>query len=285
MSDPRTQQLLKYSNYYGTGFPYYTDVYIPVINAITNYPNIVLNRSADAFYTVRSSSGNTTIDKLVVGNAVTGMFTETPLTGDAITIAGTFGTSYYNNYCQVKWWNSTNIAVFTLDQDSPYALKLYTVNISTGATDSIATLISTVSSCVNGTTVGVNDTNVYVITETNKLKKFSRAGVSIEDYIIPLYRLNTSSTNRTFTYNNQVAITNTYLYVYFDSGSYDDKLLLSTLSNPQKLVCIGDNFDNIMSNFTYGADFDKASVYLDGQNGSLVYISDTDSNFIKFGVL
>lgn len=279
------QQLLRYSNYYGTGFPYYTDVYVPVIKTITNNANIVLKQSTDNFYTVRSTSGNSTINSLVIGDATDGTFTETSLTGDAITIAGTVTSNYYN-YCQVKWWNTTNLAIFTVDQGSPYALKVYTVNISTGVTSLISTLVATIATNSLGVIAEVNSTYIYVITDDNIISKYTRAGVLVESLTLPLFDIHSSLTYRNFNFYNNVALTNSYLYVY----SYAKKLFLSSLTNIQKQICIGSNLESVDvlsagDLFEYGVDYDRISTYLQGYHSGLVYISDTSNDFIKFGVL
>jgi len=74
MSEAVAQQVLRLSNYIASGFPYYTDVYVPIINTITNNANIILKQSDNTWYTVRSNGGNSTIDRLVIGDALLGTF-------------------------------------------------------------------------------------------------------------------------------------------------------------------------------------------------------------------
>ena len=296
MSEAVAQQVLRLSNYIASGFPYYTDVYVPIINTITNNANIILKQSDNTWYTVRSNGGNSTIDRLVIGDALLGTFSETTLTGDTITIVGTVSSSH-QHYCQVRWWDSTNIAVFTVDQDSPYALKLYTVNINTGVVTSKGTLIATVDASSSGLQIGVNSTHIYVKTidtsigfsQNNYIKKFLKTDLSVENYHMALLFYHTGSTYKTFYFYTSMAVTTNYLWFFNYSTAIDDediRLWVSSISNIPKTVCISGNLLHMFSSgkFYYQTDYDGLTVYFTGNNGTGAFYI-TESDLIKYGAL
>lgn len=297
MSEVVAQQLLKYSNYLASGIPYYTDVYCPIINTITYNANIILNRTANTFYTVRSTGNNSTIDSLAIGDSLLGTFSEVTLS-PTITVVGTLA-NVHVKYVQIRWWDSTNIAVFTVDQGSPYALKLYTVNISTGVVTSVGTLISTVNSSTGGLLVGVNSNNIYIVTSTTSnylvndiLKKYNRSGVLLNDYYLPLiWTISGSSYYNYFVNPYAMTITDNCLYFQnYDTNNEFQNILVSLLQLPQKMICITTNIYGYFhyNIFKYQTDFDMQSVYLCGKIGQYlssgtIYISDSD--LIKYGIL
>jgi hypothetical protein len=289
IGDTNTQNLLRLSNYLASGIPYYTGVYIPVINTITYNANIILNRSANTFYTVRSTGNNSTIDSLVIGDATVGTFSEVTL-NPTISVVGTIASVQYS-FVQIRWWNATNIAIFTVDQGSPFALKLYTVNISTGVVTSIGTLISTALESNAGLMVGVNSDNVFVQTtnltsgtySNNLIKVYNRSGVLTDDYVMPLLYYYTSGTRKNFYIPYSMVITDNYLLLINFFSIYD--IFISSLSSIQKIFRITNNISNIFgSSFNYQNDFDMTSIYLQGNNTSgSIYI--TESDLIKYATL
>ena len=300
MSEAVAQQVLRLSNYIASGFPYYTDVYVPIINTITNKANIILKMSTNTWYTVRSNGGNSTIDRLVIGDGLLGTFSEINL-DTAIVIGGTVTSDHYA-YCQVRWWDSTNIAVFTVDQDSPYALKLYTVNINTGVVTSKGTLIATVDASSSGLQIGVNSTHIYVKTidtsigfpQNNYIKKFLKTDLSVENYHMALLFYRTGSTYKTFYFYTSMAVTTNYLWFFNYSTAVDDediRLWVSSISNIPKTVCISGNLLHMFSihmfssgKFYYQTDYDGLTVYFTGNNGTGAFYI-TESDLIKYGAL
>jgi hypothetical protein len=293
-ADARIQQVLRFSNYMASGFPYYTDIYVPIVNTITYNANIILKMSTNTWYTVRSNGGNSTIDRLVIGDALLGTFSETTLTGDTITIVGTVS-SNHQHYCQVAWWNSTTLAIFTVDQDSPYALKLYTCTLG-GVVTSKGTLIASVDYSLTGLQVGINSTKIYVQTTNNSgyfnnyIYEFLKTDLSIVNYTMPLLyvSLGGGSTIRYFDYH-LMTVTSNYLW-FLNRGSGGSMYLwISSILNIDKMICVSGDMSHVLAfsnstGFYYGTDYDGLTVYFTGNNGKgAFYIAEGD--LIKYGAL
>ena len=295
-TEARIQQVLRLSNYMASGLPPISGVYSPLINTITNYANIILNRSANNWYTIRSTNGNNTMDSLVVGDGSDGTFSEITI-APSISVIGTVS-SGWSSYFQIRWWDSSNIAVFTVDEDSPYDLKLYTVNISTGVSTSVGTLISGVPRSESGLYVGVNNTYIYVSTTivdphaNNYIIRYLKTNITTtEEYKMPLLYYGSGAYIRTMLYL-PVSVTTNYLWaINHRYGSYPFHEYIFPLSNIQngiRIGCdIGDVF-NTSAGFSFQTDYDMTSVYLLPNNyhlghSGLPYI--TESDLIKYGAL
>jgi hypothetical protein len=297
MSEAVAQQVLRLSNYMASGFPYISGVYVPVINTITNNANIILKKSDDTWYTVRSNSGNSTIDKLVVGDGLLGTFSEISLSGDTITIVGTV-TSYYYRFCQIRWWDANTLAIITIDEDTPYALKIYTVPISTGVVSYKGTLIATVDSSYGGLQVAINSTNIYIQTITgtysgsnNYIRSFLKTDLTNTNDIMPLLYYYCPTSTKYFYIPYIMATTNNYLW-FLNYGSSPDTdtmyLWVSHISDIPKMTCVSGDIFHIVNGttgkFLYQTDYDGTTVYITGNNGTGAFYI-TESDLIKYGAL
>ena len=301
MSEARSQQILRLSNYMASGVPYISGVYSPLINTITNNANIILKKSTDNWYTIRSTGGDHTMDSLVVGDASDGTFTEVTI-APTISVVGALGASYYYHF-QIRWWDSSNIAVFTLDVDSPYDLKLYTINISTGVSTSVGTLISGVLRGKNGICVCVNNTYVYVYTTrvdtgiNSYIKRYLKTDIATTvEYDMPLLYFYSGTYYRYMLYPI-IAVTTNYLWAVNMNASTDEaSLYMFPLTNIQIGTCIGNGLQNsFLDNgmFHFQTDYDMTTMYFMPRNYSplnyssgvsgIVYI--TESDLIKYGAL
>jgi len=234
------------------------------------------------------------MDSLVVGDAILGTFSEITIS-PSISVVGTVS-SNWSYYFQIRWWDSSNIAVFTTDYDSPHALKLYTINVSTGVSTSKGTLIASPTASYTGLKVGVNSTHIYVQTSStssysSQIKKYLKTDLSATDYTCPLLYISTgSSAISNFTYYITMAVTSSYLwFINYRYGSNEStRLWVSSISDVAKMVCIsgeiGHVFDNYSTKFYYQTDYDGLSVYLK-PNSDVGAIYITESDLIKYGVV
>jgi len=293
-TEARIQQVLRLSNYMASGLPYISGVYVPVINTITNNANIILKKSDDTWYTVRSNSGNSTIDKLVVGDGLLGTFSEISLSGDTITIVGTV-TSSYDRFCQVRWWDANTLAIITIDEDTPYALKIYTVPISTGVVSYKGTLIATVGSSYGGLQVAINSTNIYIQTvigtygSNNYIRSFLKTDLTNTNDTMPLLYYYCGVSTKYFYIPYIMTATNNYLwFLNYELSSDTMYLWISHISDIPKMTCVsGDIFhmvNTLSGKFLYQTDYDGTTVYITGNNNTGAFYI-TESDLIKYGAL